>query len=177
MLQCTSLRSVACFSDNLKASLKKWIYLQCRSKALSELQSCGVMVSVTNGAPGIKWAVSFLATFGSHIRLVFKPGWTGQALAAAWGLFQIDGGECLCQTFGKGFLNKVQVCPVAGQEPALLPMRANLLGLCWWQASQIARNVVHETCVLDHVKECPSCMDPWGRRPCCEKQLAHGLPV
>lgn len=119
MLQCTSLRSVACFSDNLKASLKKWIYLQCRSKALSELQSCGVMVSVTNGASGIKWAVSFLATFGSHIRLVFRPGWTGQALAAAWGLFQIDGGECLCQTFGKGFLNKVQVCPVAGQEPAL----------------------------------------------------------
>lgn len=77
------------------------------------------MVSVTNGASGMKWVVSFLATFASLIGIVFRPGRTGQALAAAWGLFQIDGGECLCQSFGKGFLNKVQVCPVAGQEPAL----------------------------------------------------------
>lgn len=67
----------------------------------------------------MKWVVSFLATFDSHIRLVFRLRWTGQALAAAWGLFQIGGGECLRQSFGKGFFNKFQVCPVASQEPAL----------------------------------------------------------
>lgn len=31
----------------------------------------------------------------------------------------MDAGDYLHQSFGKEFLNKVQVCPVAGQEPAL----------------------------------------------------------
>lgn len=119
MLQCRPLKSVAWFYWQSEGKFEKQIYLQCRSKALSELQSWRVMVSVRNGASGMKWVVSFLASFDSLIRLVFRPGWTGQALAAAWSLFQIDGGEYLCQSFGKRFLNKVQICPVAGQEPAL----------------------------------------------------------
>lgn len=119
MLQCRPLWSVACFHWQSEGKFEKWIYLQCRSKTLSALQSWGVMVSVTNGASGMKVGSIFSghlwfphqacfyswmkwASFGSSLEPVSYWWW-----------------ECLCQSFGKGFLNKVQVCPVAGQEPAL----------------------------------------------------------
>lgn len=108
MLHCRPLRSVACFYWQSEGKFEKWIYLQCWSKGLSELWSYGIRNEVGRIFSGLLWFPQ---------QLCFQTNWA--SFGSSLGLFQIDGGECLRQSFGKGFLNKVQVCPVAGQEPAL----------------------------------------------------------